>query len=79
VVITSSIEEIKKREQIFMKPGEYLKENHLKAKMIAEKIGTTEQHVSAWVNGKNIPRKETMKKIEKITQGKVKFSDWFTE
>jgi len=62
-----------------MKLGEYLKENHLKARMIAEKIGTTEQHVSAWVHGRNIPRKDTMKRIEKITLGKVKFADWFSE
>ena len=62
-----------------MKLGEYLKENHLKARLIAEKIGTTEQLVSAWVHGRNVPRKETMKKIEKITFGKVKPQDWFTE
>jgi transcriptional regulator with XRE-family HTH domain len=62
-----------------MKLGDYLKENHLKAKLIAEKIGTSQAHVSLWLNGKTVPRKETMKKIEKLTNGKVKFADWFSE
>jgi ribosome-binding protein aMBF1 (putative translation factor) len=70
---------IHKQEKILMKLGQYLKENHLKAKMIAEKIGTTESVVSGWVHGKNIPRKETIKKIEKLTFGKVKITDWFSD
>ncbi len=61
-----------------MKLGQFLKDNHLKQKYIAEKIGTSQAHVSSWINGRAVPRFETMKEIEKLTKGKVKPKDWFT-
>ncbi len=58
---------------------QYLENRGMKIKFFAELMGTSSPHVSQWMSGKKVPRKETMKEIERITKGKVKPGDWFTE
>jgi len=62
-----------------MKLKQYLRDNHLKARWLADKLTTTESVVSGWVRGINIPRRDTMRKIEKLTNSQVKPADWVTE
>lgn len=62
-----------------MKLREYLNNKGIKIKFFASQMGVDTSYVSNWMAGKKIPRKESMKKIEELTGGKVRPNDWFTE
>lgn len=61
-----------------MKLREYLKKERYTSSYFAELLGVSKQHMSNWTSGKVLPRKQNMLKIEELTKGKVKPSDWFT-
>lgn len=62
-----------------MKLKQYLDENGIRPSFFARKLDVTKSQMSVWFSGKVIPRKEMIKKIEKLTAGKVKIIDWFSE
>jgi len=62
-----------------MKLKQYLDENGIRPSFFAAKLEATKSQMSLWCSGKIIPRREKLRKIEKLTGGKVKIADWFTE
>ena len=62
-----------------MKLKEYLEKNCLKYEFLTRDLNVSKHQISKWVHGKCVPRKETMIRICELTNGKVKFNDWFTD
>jgi len=57
----------------------YLTDQKIKHHEFAELIGTTQATVTRYVNGDRRPSVSTALKIEKVTKGKVKVSDWYRD
>lgn len=57
----------------------YLKAREIKHHEFAALIGTTQATVTRYVNGDRRPSVSTALKIEKVTKGKVKVSDWYRD
>ncbi len=59
---------------------EWLKEKDLRVPDLARLLEAKQPTVYTWVNGVNgrivTPEFKTIKKIHKITKGKVSYSDW---
>lgn len=56
---------------------DYLDDQDMTQREFAELLGVTHQAVNQWLRGRRFPRRELIVKIEKITGGKVKPSDWY--
>lgn len=58
---------------------EYFQFTGLKKAFFAEKLNVPKQTLSTWINGRKMPRIETIMKIEEATGGKVKPKDWIKQ
>ena len=56
--------------------AQFIRENGLKRKQFAKKIGTSECQLSRWINGAVIPRRQVRAMIEIITEGAVLADGW---
>jgi len=56
---------------------DYLSDQNMTQAEFAELLGVTHQAVNQWLRGRRFPRRELVVKIEKITGGNVKPSDWY--
>lgn len=56
--------------------AQFIRENGLKRKQFAKKIGTSECQLSRWINGAVIPRRQVRAMIEIITDGQVIAEEW---
>ena len=60
-----------------MKLKDYIKEKHDgNASEFARMIGVSRQCVYYWINTLRIPSVRLIRKIEKLTGGKVTYKDW---
>ena len=59
-----------------MKLKDYLKKKKISCKEFARMLGVTPQTISNYNSGKSYPSRNTVKKIEKLTGGKVKQRDF---
>ena len=55
---------------------EYMVLHGLTAKYLARRLEVSVSAARKWIQGTRIPRLSTMKKINRITSGKVSFNDW---
>lgn len=55
---------------------EYLTLHGLTARYLASRLNVSVSAARKWVQGTRIPRLSTIKKINRITGGKVSFNDW---
>ena len=60
-----------------MKLAEYLESAELTQAGFAEKLGVSRQLVNQWCTHKQIPRREMMLKIKKITGNRVGLGSWY--
>jgi DNA-binding transcriptional regulator YiaG len=56
--------------------AQFIRENGLKRKQFAKKIGTSESVLSRWINGAVVPRRTVRAMIEIITEGQVIADEW---
>ena len=60
-----------------MKLKDYIEKNHKgNASEFARAIGVSRQCVNYWINALRVPAMRLVKKIEKLTSGKVTYKDW---
>ncbi len=57
---------------------EWMKKNKIKKTDLANDLECTWPTLWTWITGRKVPRVETLAKIEKMTKGKVKCTDWTT-
>lgn len=55
---------------------EYMVLHGLTAKYLALRLDVSVSAARKWIQGTRIPRLSAMKKINRITSGKVSFNDW---
>lgn len=62
-----------------MKLKRYLDTKGIKIKHFAMILEVDPSHLSRWITGKVMPRVETIKKIEQLTEGNVTVIDWYDD
>ena len=62
-----------------MKLQVWLKENKIKQKVFADRLGVTPMTVCRWVKGKVLPSQKTISEIVKITAGSDQPNDFYSE
>lgn len=62
---------------MLMTLDKYMKDNDISDAKMAEKLGVTRQCVWYWRNGVKVPRDNTKKLIQSITDKSVDVSSWF--
>ena len=60
-----------------MKLAEYLELTDLSQAEFAKGLGVSRQLVNQWCAGRQIPRKEMMLKIKKVTGNRVGLGSWY--
>lgn len=55
---------------------EYMTRHGIPASYIAKKLEVSVSAARKWVQGTRVPRLSAIKRIHRITQGKVSFDDW---
>jgi hypothetical protein len=55
---------------------DWMKKNKIKKTDLANELECTWSTLWTWTTGRKVPRIETTAKIEKLTKGKVKCTDW---
>ena len=60
-----------------MKFAKWIALNGLKKQWVAEKIGVHPGHMSRYMSGKAVPSLARMVRIEELTKGEVRASDFF--
>jgi DNA-binding XRE family transcriptional regulator len=61
------------------KLAEYLEEEGIMQNVFAKKINTSPPTLLAILRGERLPALDLAFRIQKITHGKVKMTDWFAE
>ncbi len=60
-----------------MKLTQYLYDNRLSHAKFGALIGYTGMAVHTWATGKSMPRKAALDKIEEVTDGAVRYPDFY--